>query len=437
MESRQNAAKVIAAAFLAGAVEHGAEERISTVINASRREIRGIVARLIAHFGTKGRPRAFRVKRFIWEDRGFQRFSSKEGFSCRHEVLWPGKMLPASGAPNGWKVLPIETVGALAEKLNLRPNELFWFADGRGMERKTSVERLRHYYYRWIAKRDGSARLVEAPKQRLRAIQRYLLEKVLEAIPAHEAVHGFRKGRSIKSFTAPHVGREVVLKLDLRNFFPSLTTARVRAVFLTAGYPETVAETIAGLCTNSTPAAVIDQAPTKSTYYLRALYRQPHLPQGAPTSPALANLCAFRLDCRLAGLAKAAGASYTRYADDLLFSGGAEFARAVERFYVKVCAIALEEGFEVNTRKTRMMRRSVSQRAVGLVLNEKVNIGRGEFDRLKAILTNCMRSGPGEQNRGNVPDFYSHLAGRIAHVSMINREKGKKLESIFERIRWD
>ncbi|HVK58293.1 MAG TPA: reverse transcriptase family protein, partial [Candidatus Kapabacteria bacterium] len=230
-------------------------------------------------------------------------------------------MLPAPGAPSGWKVLPITTVGELAERLNLRANELFWFADCRGLERKISAEQLRHYRYHWIAKRDGSARLVEAPKQHLKSIQRFLNEMILEAIPPHEAAHGFRRGRSIKSFTTPHVGREVVLKLDLRNFFPSLTRARVRAVFLTVGYPETVAEVLAGLCTNSTPGSVIDQAPTEKSFYLQALYRQPHLPQGAPTSPALANLCAFRLDCRLSALAAAAGASYTRYADDLLFSG--------------------------------------------------------------------------------------------------------------------
>jgi RNA-directed DNA polymerase len=438
---KRQAAKLIAAAFLGGSLDAGVEARVASVCNASTMAVRGLVTRLIAHFGTKGRPREFRVRRFVWEDRGFQRFSSKQGFECPtnvcpEEAYWPREMLPAAGAPRSWKVLPITTVGELAERLNLNAKELGWFADGRLLERKVGEERLRHYRYRWIAKRDGSARLVEAPKQKLRAIQRFLLEKVLNAIPPHEAVHGFRTGRSIKTFTDPHVGRQVVLKVDLRNFFPSVTAARVRAVFLTAGYPESVAEVLTGLCTNGVPAAVIDQAPTKKRYYFRQMYGQPHLPQGAPTSPALANLCAFRLDCRLTGLAEAAGGTYTRYADDLLFSGDTKFARAVTRFYIKVCAITLEEGFEVNTRKTRIMRQSVSQRAAGLVLNEKMNIGRREFDALKAILTNCMRTGPAEQNREKVADFYSHLAGRIAHVGMVNRAKGEKLRGIFERIEW-
>ena len=436
MRARREAAKIIAAAFLAGPLGEGVVERIATVINASDREIRGLVTRLLAQFGTQRRPRAFRVRRFIADDRGFQRFTSKEGFTCSAEFQWPAKMSPASAVASQWKVLPIETVGALADRFNLRANELFWFADRCGLERKTSAEALRHYHYHWISKRDGSARLVEAPKQRLKAIQRFLLERIVNAIPPHDAAHGFRSGRSIKTFTAPHVGQEVLLKLDLRNFFPSITSARVLAIFLTAGYPEPVAELLAALCTNSTPASVIDDAPGEKNYYLRALFRQPHLPQGAPASPALANLCAFRLDCRLAGLAKSMGASYTRYADDLLFSGNADFARGVDRFYIKASAIALEEGFDVNTRKTRIMRPSVSQRAAGLVLNEKANIGRAEFDRLKAILTNCLRSGPEQQNRGSARDFYRHLSGRIAHMSMFNPARGEKLRSIFDRIEW-
>jgi hypothetical protein len=437
MDAKRKVAKTIAAAFLAGARSGGLEERIASVINASKGEIRGLAARLQSRFGMESRPRAFRVERFILEDPGFLRFSSKETFSFRPEICWPRQMSPASRAPSLWKILPIETVGSLAEQLNLRANELLWFADCRGLEQRTSAEPLRHYHYRWIKKRDGSARLIEAPKQRLKSIQRFLLRKVINSIPAHEAAHGFRSRRSIKTFAAPHVRREVVLKLDLRDFFPSLTRARVLAIFLTAGYPESVAELLAGLCTNSTPASVLGNAPVQQTFHSRALYRQPHLPQGAPASPALANLCAFRLDCRLAGIARSARAAYTRYADDLLFSGDAEFARGIDRFYIKACAITLEEGFEVNTRKTRIMRRSVSQKAAGLILNEKANISRAAFDSLKATLTNCIKTGPATQNRRKLPDFYSHLAGRIAHVSHFNEARGKKLRVLFERIQWE
>jgi len=168
----------------------------------------------------------------------------------------------------------------------------------------------------------------------------------------------------------------------------------------------------------------------------RALYAWRHLPQGAPTSPALANLCAYRVDCRLSGLAEASGAVYTRYADDLAFSGGAEFARCVERFALRAAAILMEEGFAVHHRKTRVMRQGVRQYLAGLVTNERLNVVRADFDRLKAILKNCVRHGAESQNREGHPAFQLHLNGRVGFVEMVNAAKGARLRRIFERIVW-
>lgn len=168
----------------------------------------------------------------------------------------------------------------------------------------------------------------------------------------------------------------------------------------------------------------------------RRLYTQPHLPQGAPTSPALANLCAFRLDCRLAGLAQAASASYTRYADDLAFSGQGDFERVARRFAIHVCTTAVEEGFSVQHRKTRRMQQGVRQHLAGLVVNERLNVRRSDFDRLKAILTNCIRSGPQTQNRGNHADFRAHLQGRLSFIEQVNPDKGRRLRTLFGQIQW-
>lgn len=160
------------------------------------------------------------------------------------------------------------------------------------------------------------------------------------------------------------------------------------------------------------------------------------MPQGAPTSPALANLCAYRLDCRLAALAAALGGCYTRYADDLAFSGGPELERGARRFQVLVCLIALEEGFEVRTRKSRFMRRGVRQQLAGVVVNAHPNVRRDEYDRLKAILHNCARHGPASQDRDGHPDFRAHLLGRIAHVAMLCPGRGRRLREWFDRIEW-
>ncbi len=271
-------------------------------------------------------------------------------------------------------------------------------------------------------------------------MQRNILSSILDKVPVHPAVHGFCPGRSIKTFAQPHVGQRVVLRMDIQDFFPSISGARVQALFRTVGYPESVADRLGGLCTNATPRGVWNAAaPTSESPELRGLrdlYGRPHLPQGAPSSPALANLCAYRLDCRLAGLAKGARANYTRYADDLAFSGGGDFARNPERFSLHVAAILREEGFTTNHRKTRIMRQGVRQHLAGLTTNQRVNVKRRDYDRLKAVLTNCVRHNPESQNREGHPRFRQHLEGRVSFVEMINPAKGSRLRIIFDRIEW-
>lgn len=352
-------------------------------------------------------------------------------------------MQPVAAAKN-WGVPPIESVGALAEWLGLTRSELEWFADLKSLGYKDATAVLRHYNYRVLAKLPGSIRLIESPKPRLKVLQRQILSRILEKVPPHADVHGFVKQRSIKTFAAPHAGRRVVLRMDLRDFFPSFVASRVQAFFRTMGYPESVADLLGGLCTTATPRDIwtrpaFGEDPLhlwETRAEVRAFYSRRHLPQGAPTSPALANLCAYRLDCRLAGLAESAGAVYTRYADDLAFSGNDTFECRAQRFSLHVAAIAHEEGFSVNHRKTRMMRQGVRQYLAGLVVNQHMNVMRSDFDRLKATLTNCVRLGPQSQNRESHPQFRLHLEGRVGFVEMINPVKGKRLRDIFTKIRW-
>jgi RNA-directed DNA polymerase len=196
---------------------------------------------------------------------------------------------------------------------------------------------------------------------------------------------------------------------------------------------------LTGLCTNRVPDEVwhnLGPEERSRSEEDRLRYRTAHLPQGAPTSPALANLCAYRLDCRLDALARSLDAAYTRYADDLAFSGGAEFERGARRFQVVVGCIALEEGFELQMRKSRFMRQGVRQQLAGVVVNAHPNLRRAEYDRLKAILTNCVRHGPTSQNRDGHADFSGHLTGCIAYVSMLNPARGGRLRTLFDRIRW-
>jgi hypothetical protein len=271
----------------------------------------------------------------------------------------------------------------------------------------------------------------------LRRIQRILIE-LFAAIPVHPAAHGFVPGRSVATALAPHVGQAVVLRVDLRHFFPSIRRGRVLALLCDAGYPRDVASRIARLVTSTVPDEVLEQArplcSDATLEQLRLSLCQPHLPQGSPTSPGIANRIAFRMDQRLTGLAQAAGANYTRYADDLIFSGDQRFARGLDRFREWVLAIAIDEGFFIRRTKTKVMRRGVRQSVAGLVLNDKLNVPRAEYDTLRAILHNCIRNGLQSQNRDEHPDFLSHLRGRVSYIAATNPQRGEKLRRLLDRI---
>ena len=401
---------------------------IAAAFESRPRWVRPLAARYFRAFDPGSRPRYADVLRFLKADRPLARHS--RGLTAARLLTPPIPMRPVAAAAH-WDLPSIESPAALADWLNVDPGRLAWFADRKGLGAKRATsEPLQHYHYKLLAKMSGSLRLIEIPKPRLKEMQRRILSGILDRIPPHPASHGFMKGRSIRSFAAPHTGRRVVLRMDLSDFFPSIAAARVGAFFRTAGYPEPVADLLTGLCTNYAPARILP------TFDARALYRAPHLPQGAPTSPALANIAMYRADCRLAGLALSAGAAYTRYADDLAFSGDEAFDRGVERFSLHAAAILHEEGFSVHHRKTRIMRQSVRQHLAGLVTNQRVNIRRSDFDLLKAILTNCVRLGPASQNREQHADLRAHLRGRIAFVESVNLAKGARLRTLFDSIQW-
>jgi len=109
----------------------------------------------------------------------------------------------------------------------------------------------------------------------------------------------------------------------------------------------------------------------------------------------------------------------------------------VERFAAHAAAIALEEGFHVNHRKTRVMRQGVCQQLAGIVVNQKASLGRRDLERLEAILTNCVRFGPQSQNRAAHADFRAHLEGRVGFVAMIDPLKGQKFKELLKAIQWE
>ncbi|MBU8898758.1 hypothetical protein DRW03_11035 [Corallococcus sp. H22C18031201] len=262
-----------------------------------------------------------------------------------------------------------------------------------------------------VPKRSGGVRRLSAPRPKLKAAQRALLEQVLARMPSHPAAHGFVPGRSTVTNAQPHVGATVVVRVDLEDFFPSVHFRRVKGLFEAHGYGEEVATALAGLTTYRA------KLPDGTVAWPGVL------PQGAPTSPAIANLVCRRMDARLAALAAKVGATYTRYADDLSFS----FRQPPERlgrFFWWVNAILQQEGFAENGPKRRVMRQGGRQRVTGLTVNERVSIPRDERRRFKAILANCRKHGVDSQARGR-PDFRRWLEGYAAYVRMVHPELGE------------
>ncbi|MCB9647526.1 MAG: RNA-directed DNA polymerase [Deltaproteobacteria bacterium] len=369
-----------------------------------------------------------------------------------------GSRFRPGAAAAEWPVPRLESVPELAAHLEVPEATLEGWADVGGWLGRYPSDRRQHYVRRWIPGVPGrrsrptplrraapgcapclrssggsGPRLIEAPKTQLAKMQRRILRSILDLVPVHPAAHGFVRGRSIRTHAARHVHMQVVLRFDLRRFFPSVQAPRVQGLFRYLGYPEEVARLLAGLCTTITPHDVF---PPRTAADVRQLYRQRHLPQGAPTSPALANLLCLGLDRRMMGLARAFDAGYSRYADDLVFSGGAALAARSRRFGGFVARVVEEEGFLLNHDKTRRMPRSGRQEVTGLVVNQGPAYPRDEFDRLKAILHQCALDGPERHNREGHPDFRAHLLGRVSFVESVDPRRGAKLRVRFERIRW-
>lgn len=342
-----------------------------------------------------------------------------------------------------WPVPELTTLAELAAFLSLDDGELGWLADTRSLERTVRDEPLRNYAYTWLPRGERPPRAIERPKHQLKTAQRQILHEILDRIPAHAQAHGFTRGRSALSNAAAHTGRRVVLRMDLADFFASIQARRVYGIFRAAGYPEAVAHALTGLTTNVVPATAwaavprpTDRRQIAAHHLLGRRLSTPHLPQGAPTSPALANLAAFRLDRRLTGLAQSLDATYTRYADDLSFSGGGLLLARAGRVRETIAAIAREESFDVNNRKSALVTRAGRQRICGIVVNERPNVARDEYDLLKATLHNAARRGPEEENRAGHADFRAHLLGSIAWVESVNPRRGARLRERFERIEW-
>jgi hypothetical protein len=255
-----------------------------------------------------------------------------------------------------------------------------------------------------IPKRDGSRRTIAAPSEGLKRVQRLILRRVLGRLPVHPSVVGFERGLSFVDHARAHAGRAVIVRFDIREFFPSTPEKRVREYLRAIGWGNEAGAELCRLCC-----------------------RNGALPQGAPTSPRLANLVNGEMDHRLAGAAAKYGASYTRYADDLAFSCEIDVPEAVRTLITVVGLVLKECGYRVNRKKgPRVLRRHQRQTVTGLIVNDgPARLSRKTRRWLRAVEH---RAASGSA-RGGAPSLSaSQLAGWRALRLMVDAQGGRRTE---------
>lgn len=309
-----------------------------------------------------------------------------------------------------------KTPQALAEALQLSVQQLRWLAFNR------EVATTSHYQHFTIAKRSGGERAIWAPKPTLKCAQRWILRHIVEHLPIHSAAHGFVAGRSTFSNAAIHQDMPIIVKVDLKDFFPSIHWKRIKGVFRHAGYQEQIATLLALLCTES-PRQIVQDG--HKTVYVALADRC--LPQGAPTSPALTNVLCMRLDQRLTGLIASLGGHYSRYADDLTFS--LRDAGNISVLLGSLQRIVADEGFAVNPRKTRILRDGVQQHITGLVINapHAPRVPRQLKRQLRAAVHN-LQQGKGLRSGESI----QRLKGYAAYLAMTDPALGQHYLSVLK-----
>lgn len=395
-------------------IEHAVHQAGQQAVDADRAERARIKAARKAEAASRARRRAERIARRRQTD-----------------IVFLGRGVSGRLGERESRVEDLERAGLpvlsqpadVAQALGLSIPRLRWLAF-----HSTAATRV-HYVSFTIPKRSGGHRQLSAPHRTLAGAQSWILDNILARLPTDDAAHGFVPSRSILTNAQPHVGRSVVVNLDLEGFFPSVGFPRVRRVFERVGYSPAVATVLALICTECPRRTVTYDG---TTYHVATGPRG--LPQGACTSPALSNQVARRLDRRLNGLAVRLGITYTRYADDLTFSGQDDLRSRTGYLIARVRHIAESEGFRLNADKTRVLRRNTAQVVTGLVVNDRVGVPRDEVRRLRAILHRAATEGLAAQNRDGREDFVAWLRGKIGFVMMVRPEQGRKLAAELDEL---
>lgn len=303
----------------------------------------------------------------------------------------------------------------LSEATGISREKLQWLCYHR------QVATIDHYSRFQIPKRKGGFRNISSPKPMMRVAQNWVLENILEKLPIHDSATAFRAGKSIVDNAQAHTSNKLIVRIDLKDFFPSVRFHRIKGLFSSFGYNYGLATVFALLCTDS---ARIGAKLNEQQFYVALGDR--YLPQGACTSPALTNLICRGLDNRLTKLAMTLGWQYTRYADDLVFSH--EDTQAdLKKLMGLARKIVKDETFEINEDKTLIMRPHQRQTVTGIVINEgDMRLSRRDLRNFRAFLHQYTLEGAEAMSKKLGKDATLYGRGYISFVRMVNPAQAQK-----------
>lgn len=252
----------------------------------------------------------------------------------------------------------------------------------------------KHYHSVYIPKSDGSQRRLSVPDLILKRVQRSIAENILTQYPISVYAKAYKTGSSVQRNARPHVGKMKLLKLDIEGFFDNITYSQVKEkVFFEEKYSEPVRILLTMLC-----------------------YHRDSLPQGAPTSPAITNIMMYDFDEAVGDFCEKKGITYTRYCDDMTFSGSFDENEIIS--YIKYELLAI--GLFLNVRKTSVIPSYKRQTVTGLVVNERLNVAREYKKRIRQEMYYIKKFGLDDHlNKRGISDkrqYVLSLQGRISFV---------------------
>lgn len=263
----------------------------------------------------------------------------------------------------------------------------------------------RYYKVYTILKKSGKKRIISQPNKNLKGIQSWILINILNKLNVSSSCKGFEKGSSISQNAESHKGANTLLTIDLKDFFPTVTQKQVFNIFKSIGYNNTISVILSNLCS------------FKET-----------LPQGSPCSPKLANLCAWKLDVRIQGFVGRRGINYTRYADDLSFSGLSPIK--VVQIIPMIKKIIEDEDFKINPSKTRIASSARSKIITGLVLSgDSFGIGKQKYKPIRAKIYHLTL--PKEQN--NTKLLYE-VNGWLSYLNCVDKKRLNKTKRYIKEL---